>query len=206
MAAAVLMTVPAGSLFALGAGSAFAEPTYPPAFNQILASRYNVCVGGTVAFKAQTFQANSSVSYTVMVVNSTITSGTVTASKKGVAKKPIKFTTVGTNTVTFSGTGKNGGPLVLSANIFVSSKPPCSSGSGSSSGGAVSGASGGNAGVNGASGNDPAVSGTSGGAVSAASAGGLPVTGGQVAMTLLVGGVLVGLGALLLAGSRRRTH
>ena len=204
------MTVPAGSLFALSAGSAFAEPTYPPAFNQILASRYNVCVGGTVAFKAQTFQANSSVSYTVMVVNSTITSGTVTASKKGVAKKPIKFTTVGTNTVTFSGTAKNGGPLVLSANIAVSSKPPCSSGngssSGSSSGGAVSGASGGNAGVNGASGNDPAVSGTSGGAVSAASGGGLPVTGGQVAMTLLVGGVLVGLGALLLAGSRRRTH
>jgi LPXTG-motif cell wall-anchored protein len=167
------------SAVGVGAGVANAEPDYPPGFNQITASKFTVASGGSIVFKAQTFKSRSVVKFKVRAHGKVVKTGTVRANRKGVARRSIRFTVVGVNKVTFSGTSKRGRPLVLSTKITVKAKTKSGSGGATISPVAVS-------------------SGTS------SAGGGLPVTGGQIAVGLLVGVLLLLGGGLLVAASRRR--
>ena len=168
------------------AGVANAEPNYPPHFNKITTSRSTVCKGGKVVVKAMYFQSFSTVSWQITHNSTVLNSGTVVANKKGRVMIKPTFNTPGLNMITVSGPAKKGGgTLTLTAKVHVTTKR-CGvpSGSGGSSGAAVAGAV-----------TDP---GDPAGA-------GLPVTGAQVALlVLLAGGLLIG-GGILLSASRRRT-
>jgi len=178
----VLIALPASLAVA---GTANAEPNYPPHFNKITASRHTVCKGGKVKFRAMYFKPRSTVTWQVTKTSMVLATGSVKANKKGVVKKTLTFTSPGTNFVTFSGPAKRGGgTLSLTVKITVTSKR-CGAPhrEGGSSGAALAA---------GASTGDP-------------SGAGLPVTGAQVALlVLLAGGLLVG-GSVLIGASRRRT-
>ena len=155
-----------------------AEPNYPPTFYKITADSFSTRVGGKIAFKAQTFQSGSTVDYEVVADGSTVTSGSTNADGKGVARQTITFRVAGTNTVTFSGTSDKDEPLTLSADVEVTA-------AGESEG------------------DDPGADdgdGDDGGLLG----GGLPRTGGEIALTVLIGLALLGGGAALVVANRRR--
>ncbi len=167
-----------------------AEPNYPPTFYKISADSFSTRVGGKIDFKAQTFQSGSIVTFDVAADGSTVDSGSTDADGKGVARQTITFKVVGTNTVTMKGTSDKGEPLTLTADIEVRA--------------AAAG-----------DGNDPGANGdgnNSGSNVNADSdsggvpffGGGLPRTGGEIALTVLIGLALLGGGAALVAATRRR--
>jgi len=154
-----------------------AEPNYPPTFYKISADSFSTRVGGKIDFKAQTFQAGSTVDFDVAADGSTVTSGSTNADGKGVARQTITFRVAGTNTLTMSGTSDKGQPLTLRADIAVSAADD---------------------------GNDPgATDDTDSGGVPFLG-GGLPRTGGEIALTVLIGLALLGGGAALVAATRRR--
>ncbi|MFZ0325318.1 MAG: LPXTG cell wall anchor domain-containing protein [Actinomycetes bacterium] len=186
-AAAVALTVPM-------AAPAWAEPDYPPVWNQISASSFVVARGGAVTFKAQTFQAGSSVAYRVTAAAGTAASGSATADAKGVVTQAITFTKTGVNTVTFSGTQKDGGALELVAAVTVTAADSAGNGSTSGNGGA-SGSSNGNGSTtasNAVAGGIPIINGA------------LPRTGAQIASTVMVAAALLLGGFALVAAARRR--
>jgi len=156
---------------------ASAQTDYPPSFYKISAESFTARVGGKIAFKAQTFQAGSAVDFRVSSAGALVTSGTTTADAAGIARQTITFTVEGKNTVTMSGTSDKGRPLTLSADVTITAAA------------AQSGAPG-----------DPqaAPSGVP------FFGGGLPRTGGDIAMTVLIGLALIGGGIALVVGSRRR--
>ena len=98
----------------------------------------------------------------------------------------VTFTTEGVNTVTMSGTSDQGDPLSLSADITVSAddEQVTPVGGGGNDGGSAAGGS--------DAGSVPFLG------------GGLPRTGGEIAASVLVAAVLLGLGALLVIFTRRR--
>lgn len=182
----VLATIAAVLFLPLGLAPANASPDYPPKFYKISAESYQVPAGRTVALTAQTFAAGSPVSVKVTADGAVSADpATVSADAKGVARASVTFTVVGVNTVTMAGTADDGKPLKLSTDITVTADdqtvtPAGDNGNGSS-----------NAGGTDAAGGVPIL-------------GGLPRTGGQIAATALVAALLVGLGALLVATTRRR--
>jgi LPXTG-motif cell wall-anchored protein len=171
------------------AGSASAEPDYPPKFNRISASSFTVARTGTITFRAQTFVAGSTVAFRSVVKGRTVTSGTASADAKGVVVQKIRFDVAGRNVVSFRGTSSKGTPLTLSVPIKVTD-PTAANGGSSGTGTTGSGGSGGS-GESSSSGGIPFI-------------GALPHTGAQILGALLIGGALVGAGFLLVAASRRR--
>lgn len=168
------------------AGSASAEPDYPPKFNRITASSFTVARTGTITFRAQTFVAGSTVAFRSVVKGRTVTSGTASADAKGVVVQKIRFDVAGRNVVSFRGTSSKGTPLTLSVPIKVTD-PAAANGGSSGTGTTGSGGSG----ESSSSGGIPFI-------------GALPHTGAQILGALLIGGALVGAGFLLVAASRRR--
>jgi len=168
---------------------AHAEPDYPPSFYKISAPSFTARVGGTIPFTAQTFQAGSAVSYSVVSGAKSVTSGSVNADNKGVARQSITFTVAGKNTVTMSGTSDQGKDLSLSADITVTTAD-ASGGNGTGSGSG-----------SGDSANTPQAD--QGGIP--VFGGGLPRTGAEIAMTVLMGVALIGGGAALVVATRRRS-
>jgi hypothetical protein len=164
-----------------------AEPNYPPTFYKISADSFSTRVGGKIAFKAQTFQAGSTVDFAVAADGSTVASGSTNADGKGVARQTITFRVVGTNTLTMSGTSDKGQPLTLRADIEVSAA-------------ADGNDPGTNDGTDGSGGTD----GTDDSGGVPFFGGGLPRTGGAIALTVLIGLGLLGGGAALVAATRRR--
>jgi hypothetical protein len=165
-----------------------AEPNYPPSFYKISADSFSTRVGGKIEFKAQTFQSGSTVNFDVAADGTTVTSGSTDADRKGVARETITFRVVGTNTLTVTGTSDKGQPLTLTADVEVTA--------------AGDGDDNGNSNGNG---NDP---GTNDDADESGGVpffgGGLPRTGGEIALTVLIGLALLGGGAALVAATRRR--
>ena len=182
MATAVL-AVPA-------AGPAWAEPDYPPIFNQISASTFIVARFGAVTFKAQTFQPGSAVSYRVAAPSGPAASGSSTADAKGIVKQSITFDQIGVNRVTFSGTAAEGGALELVAAVTVTTADNAGNG-GQNNGGATD------------NGGSTTATDTSGGGIPIIN-GALPRTGGEIASTVLVAGLLFAGGAALIMATRRR--
>lgn len=178
-AAAAVLSVP------LGLAPAQAEPDYPPSFYKISAEAFNARVGQSLSFRAQTFQAGSSVAVDVSVGNRSVGSSSAKANAKGIASTAVTFTTAGVTTVTMSGTSDVGDPLSLSADVTVTAKDE-----------AVTPVGGGGQGGSSAGGSD------AGGVPFLG--GGLPRTGAEIVGTVLVGAVLIGLGALLVVFTRRR--
>jgi LPXTG-motif cell wall-anchored protein len=162
--------------------TANAEPDYPPVFYKISADTYMAKVGAKISFKAQTFQANSAVSYDVAAAGASVASGSTSANADGIARKTITFTVEGTNRVTMSGTSDQGEPLSLAVDVTITA------------------AGGGNTGGNTGGGSDPQAD--EGGVP--IFGGGLPRTGGEIALTALIGIALVGGGAALVVATRRR--
>lgn len=172
----------------VAAGPASAEPDYPPQFNQISASTYAVFTGKHVVFRVQVFVPHSRVTWSSRVHGRTVAHGRSVADGAGIVVQPVRFSRVGLNVVTFSGTSRRGKPLALSARVTVRARQ------GGGAGAATPGPT---------TGSTP----QAGGATSApltSSGDGLPVTGTQVALTLGVGLVLVIIGAVLVAAGRRR--
>jgi LPXTG-motif cell wall-anchored protein len=170
------------------AGTASAEPDYPPVFNKITASSFVVPRGGSITFTARTFVAGSNVTFSASAGGKTVVSGSAVANAAGKVVQGITFDVVGTNTVTFSGTSSKGKPLVLGVEVTVTD--------GSSGGG-----SGDNGGTGGTAGTD---NGTSAGGIPFIS--GLPRTGAQIAATVAMGAALLAAGIFLVAATRRRRH
>jgi len=182
--------------------SAHAEPDYPPSFYKISASTFTARVGQAIDFKAQTFQAGSAVSFDVAADGGSVTSGTTNADARGIARQSITFTVVGANTVTMSGTSDQGRALNLNVNIAVTADDPGGNGgTGDNDGDNGTGGNGGDNGTGGGSG-DPAAD-ESGVPFLG---GGLPRTGGDIALTVLIGAGLLGAGAALVFAARRRNH
>jgi LPXTG-motif cell wall-anchored protein len=159
---------------------AHAEPDYPPVFYKISANTFTAKVGGHIAFKAQKFVAGSSVRFQVSAAGAFVTGGSTTADSSGIARQTITFTVAGTNRVTMSGTSDKGQPLSLSADVTITAA------AGGTSTGSGSG--------------DPQA-GTGGVPFFG---GGLPRTGGDIALTLLIGVALVGGGTALVVATRKR--
>ena len=183
MAVAALLAMP------IGMGTANAEPDYPPKFYKITASSFNAKVGQSVKFTAQTFRSGSAVAVDVSVDGASVGSSGATANGKGIATTSVKFTVVGVNRVTMSGTSDTGEDLALSADITVTEAgsdvvPVTDDG-------------------NGGNGDGNASDDTNAGGVPIIG-GGLPRTGGEIAGTRLVGAVLMGAGFLLVVATRRR--
>jgi LPXTG-motif cell wall-anchored protein len=168
------------------AGSASAEPDYPPKFNRITASAFTVARTGTITFRAQTFVAGSTVTFRSVVKGRTVASGTASADAKGVVVQKIRFDVAGRNVVSFRGTSSKGTPLSLSVPIKVTDPAASNGGNGGTSGSETTGS-----GDSSSSGGIPFI-------------GALPHTGAQILGALLIGGALVGAGFLLVAASRRR--
>lgn len=209
---AALVVALAVMLLPLTATSAKAEPNYPPSFDGISASKTCAKVGTKIRFRAMTFEPGSTVMYDV--AGPMVKSGSVTANGSGKALKTIRFTKVGDYTVTFSGTGDDGEPLVLSIDVTIVKKArQCSgsedsrSGSGSGGGGSGSVAPANESNDPASQSNDPAVAAKSDESSGAAFFGGLPRTGGEIALTVLVGVALLGggIGVVLATRNRRST-
>lgn len=159
--------------------TASAEPDYPPIFYKISASTFMARVGQQISFKAQTYEANSAVSWDVVAGGSTVASGSTQANVDGIARQTIRFTVAGTNRVTMSGTSDKGEPLSLSVNVTITEANS-------------------NTGNNTGSDDPQADEGVP------FFGGGLPRTGSEIAMTVLVGLLLLGGGAALVVATRRR--
>ncbi|HEX5017706.1 MAG TPA: LPXTG cell wall anchor domain-containing protein [Actinomycetes bacterium] len=186
-----MAVVAAAAVLALPMGlPAQAEPDYPPSFYKISAEAFNAKVGQSLKFTAQTFKSGSTVAVDVSVGDDAVSSKSATANSKGVASTSVKFTTVGVNTVTMSGTSDQGDPLSLSADVTVTA-----AGDGDTT--PVSD-------DNSGSGSDDSTSGGSNAGGVPFFGGGLPRTGAQIAATALIAAALVGLGALLVVFTRRR--
>ncbi len=166
-----------------------AEPNYPPTFYKISADSFSTRVGGKIDFKAQTFQSGSTVTFDVAADGSTVDSGSTNADGKGVARQTITFKVVGTNTVTMKGTSDKGEPLTLTADIEVR---------------AAAADDGNDPGANGGDNSNSNVNADSDSGGVPFFGGGLPRTGGEIAMTVLIGLALLGGGAALVAATRRR--
>jgi len=162
--------------------SAHAEPDYPPSFYKISASTFTARVGQSIDFRAQTFEAGSAVVFEVTESGNALTSASSNADARGIARQSITFTVVGDNTLTVSGTSDQGRPLTLRASIAVTAAD------GGGNGGDGSG--------------DPAAD-ESGVPFLG---GGLPRTGGDIALTVLIGAGLLAAGAALVVAARRRSH
>jgi LPXTG-motif cell wall-anchored protein len=170
------------------AGTASAQPDYPPKFNKITADSFVTPRGGTITFTARTFVAGSTVSYSAAAGGTTVVNGTASANAKGIVVRGITFDVVGRNTVTFSGTSSKGQPLSMSVEVTVTD---ASSGGGTGDNGST----GGTAGTD---------NGTSSGGIPFIS--GLPRTGAQIAATVAMGAALLAIGVFLVAATRRRRH
>lgn len=170
--------------------SAHAEPDYPPSFYKISASTFTARVGQSIDFKAQTFEAGSAVSFDVSADGGSVTSGSTNADARGIARQSITFTVVGDNTLTMSGTSDQGRPLTLRASIAVTADDPGGSGGNGDNNGTGDGS------------GDPAAD-ESGVPFLG---GGLPRTGGDIALTVLIGAGLLAAGAALVVAARRRSH
>ena len=177
MAVAAVLAMP------MGMGTANAEPDYPPKFYKISASSYTTPQYRSITFTAQTFRSGSAVAVDVSVDGASVGSSGASANGKGIATTSVKFTVVGVNTVTMSGTSDSGEPLALSADITVT-EPAAGNGGGSGDGG--------NASDDANAGGVPFIG------------GGLPRTGAEIAGTLLVAAALIGAGFLLVVATRRR--
>jgi 2',3'-cyclic-nucleotide 2'-phosphodiesterase/3'-nucleotidase len=190
VAAAAVLAMP------MGLAPAFAEPDYPPSFYKISAEAFNARVGDHLKFSAQTFQSGAKVAVDVSVDGSSVGSASATANAKGVATTEVTFTTTGVNRVTMSGTSDKGDPLSLHADVTVTAADevvnPVDNNGGS-----------GNSGDNQANAAGTNASGSDGSGIPFFG-GGLPRTGGDIAATVLIAAALVGLGALLVAFTRRR--
>jgi len=173
------------------AAPAWAEPDYPPVFNQISSSSFVVARGGVLTFKAQTFVPGSSVTYAVTAPTGPAASGSGAADAKGMVRQAITFDQTGVNRVSFSGTASEGGPLELVTSVTVTTADPAGNGGTANAGGA------------GGSGASTTAGETSGSGIPIIN-GALPRTGGQIASTLLVAGVLLAGGTGLLLAARRR--
>ena len=170
----------------IGLAPANAEPgPYPPVFYKITASSFNAKVGQSVKFTAQTFRSGSAVAVDVSADGASVGSSGATANGKGIATTSVKFTVVGVNRVTMSGTSDTGEDLALSADVTVTE-------AGSDVVPVTDDGNGGNASDDTNAGGVPIIG------------GGLPRTGGEIAGTLLVGAVLIGAGFLLVVATRRR--
>ena len=170
-----------------------AEPDYPASFYKISASSFTARVGTSIDFKAETFASGSAVSYSVTAAGAAVTSGSTTADAKGVARQSITFTVVGANKLTMSGTSDKGSPLTLSANIKVTADD-------AGNGGTATGDN--NPGASSSNGSSDPVTSDSGGVPFFG--GGLPRTGGEIALTVLIGLALIGGGAALVVAARNR--
>lgn len=192
-----------------------AEPNYPPVFYKISAETFTARVGGKIAFTAQTFKPGTAVDFAVAADGTTVSSGSTSAGADGIAHRTVTFTVAGGNTVTVTGTSDQGSPLSLTANIAVTA----GNGSGGNTGGSDNNGTGGN-GANGTGNNgtggspdgsggsnhDPAPQADEASGVPFFG-GGLPRTGGDIALTALIGLALLGGGtALVVAGRNRRTN
>ena len=181
VAAAAVLAMP------IGMAPANAEPDYPPVFHKISASSYYAKVGQSVTFTAQTFGSGSTVAVDVSVGGTSVGSSGASANGKGVATAKVKFSVAGVNTVTMSGRSDTGERLALSADVTVTEATqtvvPVDNANGGSGGQASDGSN---------AGGVPFLG------------GGLPRTGAEIAGTVLVGSLLVALGALILVATRRR--
>ena len=173
---------------------AHAEPDYPPSFYKISATTFSAKVGDTIDFKAQTFKSGSPVTFEVLADGDSVSSADVNADGKGIARQSLTFTVVGQNTVTASGTSDKGTPLSLKATVTVSADTAGNGGNGGDD--------------NNASGSDDNSSANSADDNSGVPflGGGLPRTGGDIALTVLIAAGLLGAGtALVIAARKRRT-
>ena len=177
MAVAAVLAMP------IGMAPANAEPDYPPVFYKISASSFNAKVGQSVTFTAQTFRSGSAVAVDVSVDGASVGSSGASANGKGIATTSVKFTVVGVNRVTMSGTSDTGEDLALSADITVTE---------AGDNVVPVGDDGGNASDDTNAGGVPFIG------------GGLPRTGGEIAGTVLVAAGLIGAGFLLVVATRRR--
>ncbi len=179
------MTVAAVLAMPIGMAPANADPDYPPVFYKISANTYNLTVDQPARLTAQTFRSGSAVAVDVSVGGASVGSSGASANGKGIATTSVKFTVVGVNRVTMSGTSDTGEDLALSVDITVTEAgetvvPVGDDGDG------------GNASDDTNAGGVPFIG------------GGLPRTGGEIAGTLLVAAVLIGAGFLLVVATRRR--
>ena len=177
MAVAAVLAMP------IGMAPANAEPDYPPVFYKISASSFNAKVGQSVTFTAQTFRSGSAVAVDVSVDGASVGSSGASANGKGIARTSVKFTVVGVNRVTMSGTSDTGEDLALSADVTVTE---------AGDNVVPVGDDGGNASDDTNAGGVPFIG------------GGLPRTGGEIAGTVLVAAGLIGAGFLLVVATRRR--
>lgn len=201
----------AGSaLLALPAAAAAPASPYPPAATpgSLGTSTTNVAAGGSVIISGNGFAAGATITINVTVVNgftrierdsapapmgsllkadTTRAAGpavqgfaaqTVTANASGAFTATVTLTQAGTNVITASGLDPNGNLRTLTTTVFVTGGGGDNTGTGTGSG--------------------------SGGG-SANGVGGLPNTGSDLTMPLVLGGALVLLGGgALLAGRRRK--
>ena len=208
----------AGSaLLALPAVAAAPASPYPPAATpgNLGTSTTNVATGGSVIISGNGFAAGATITINVTVINgftrlelgsgpapmgSLLTAGTtraagsavqgfaaqtVTANASGAFSASVKLTQAGTNVITASGLDPNGNLRTLTTTVFV---------------GGGGGVGGDNTGTGTGTG-----SGSGSGGGSASGVGGLPNTGSDLTVPLVLGGALVLLGGgALLAGRRRK--
>jgi hypothetical protein len=95
------------------------HPGYPPVFNGISARPGQVCVGGKVTIKAQTFKPYATVHYAVKVSGDVVGTDTVQADKKGVAQWQLTLKKKGTNRIWVWGPGKTRNTLTLGVSVTV---------------------------------------------------------------------------------------
>lgn len=205
LAGSVLLALPAA---AAAPADPYGPTPAPP--GTLTTNTNNVGVGGAVIISGNGFGPGATITINVTVVNgfrgiqrdsapamgSLLAAGTtqtaaavqgfaaqtVTADANGAFTTSVTLTQAGTNIITASGLDRNGNPLTLSATVFVTG--------GSGVGGDGSGTGSG--------------SGSGSGGGSASGVGGLPNTGADLKLPVILGGALVLLGGGTLVAGRRR--
>ncbi|HST65351.1 MAG TPA: LPXTG cell wall anchor domain-containing protein [Mycobacteriales bacterium] len=205
-------------LLALPAAAAAPADPYGPTPappGSLITNTTNVGVGGAVVISGNGFAPGTNITINITVVNgfraiqrdsapamgSLLAAGTtrstaavqgfaalsVTADANGAFSTTVTLTQAGTNVITATGLDPNGNLRTLSTTVFV--------------GGAGSGAGGGTGAGSGAG------SGSGAGGGNASGAGGLPNTGADLKLPVILGGILVLLGGgALVAGRKRKQH
>lgn len=145
-----------------------------------------VAVGEAVSFGGSGFAAAATLD---LAVNG-VSAGTVTATASGAFNAELEVTDCGVNTLSATGEGASGERRVVSSSVTVACDEGGDTDDGSGNGG----------GSDTDDGSD-----TAGGSTGSTGGGSLPFTGSTAVMTSLVAGlVLLAVGALLVAGGRRR--